>query len=198
MRMGSLTRKLPVFLVLAAGLALGGCENQALLQWFDNKPKLKGTRVPVFPEGVPGVQQGVPPELMKGYQSQIDQQTQVETAAEEARKAEEEKKRAQAEAAERRKAQQAARATQPRPARRRTQPVAAESRPATEPAPAPQAQHQPTSAPLADRWPSDSQPQQQQQQQRQQQQSQQPQYSSTRPWPGSAPSAGPPTDRFSR
>src|ERR1051326_7324671 len=34
----------------------------------DTKKKLSGERKPVFPEGVPGVPQGVPPELVKGYQ----------------------------------------------------------------------------------------------------------------------------------
>ena len=35
---------------------------------LDTKKKLPGERKPVFPEGVPGVQQGVPPELIKGNQ----------------------------------------------------------------------------------------------------------------------------------
>jgi len=35
---------------------------------FDAKKKLKGERVPVFPEGVPGTTTGVPPDLVKGYQ----------------------------------------------------------------------------------------------------------------------------------
>ena len=36
---------------------------------FDNKKPLPGERRAVFPEGVPGVPQGVPPELVKGYQA---------------------------------------------------------------------------------------------------------------------------------
>jgi hypothetical protein len=186
--MGPLARKLCSLLVLTAGFGLAGCENQALLQWFDNKPKLQGNRVPVFPEGVPGVQPGVPPELTKGYQSQIDQQAQAQAAAEEAQKAAEaERKRVQAE----RPKPQPQRVSQPRPPRQPVQQRAAQpqsQRVATEPAPPPQ---QSTSAPLADRWPSAQQepPPQQQPPQRPQQSA------TTRPWPGSEPS-GPPTDRF--
>ncbi len=35
---------------------------------FDTKKKLKGERVPIFPEGVPGAASGVPADLVKGYQ----------------------------------------------------------------------------------------------------------------------------------
>src|SRR5436305_15192464 len=35
----------------------------------DTKKPLPGERKAVFPEGVPGVAQGVPPELVKGYQA---------------------------------------------------------------------------------------------------------------------------------
>jgi len=34
---------------------------------FDTKKKLPGPREPVFPNGVPGIETGVPPELVKGY-----------------------------------------------------------------------------------------------------------------------------------
>ncbi|MBV9557348.1 MAG: hypothetical protein JO254_09730 [Pseudolabrys sp.] len=36
---------------------------------LNEKKKLPGERRAVFPEGVPGVSQGVPPELVKGYQA---------------------------------------------------------------------------------------------------------------------------------
>jgi len=46
-----------------------------LLDWLDTKKKLPGDRKPVFPEGVPGLEQGVPKNLYKGSrQEQIDQQ----------------------------------------------------------------------------------------------------------------------------
>jgi len=58
---------------LALGLGLAGCESFDPTSIFDSdffstKKKLQGERRPVFPEGTPGVQQGVPPELVKGYQ----------------------------------------------------------------------------------------------------------------------------------
>ncbi len=40
---------------------------------FDTKTKLKGQRVPVFPNGVPGATTGVPADLVKGYQPPPDQ-----------------------------------------------------------------------------------------------------------------------------
>jgi hypothetical protein len=40
---------------------------------FDTKKKLQGDRQPVFPNGVPGIENGVPPELVKGYQPPPDQ-----------------------------------------------------------------------------------------------------------------------------
>jgi len=53
--------------VLSLGFALAGCEDTKLMELFDTKKKLPGERKEVFPGGqVPGVQFGVPPELMKG------------------------------------------------------------------------------------------------------------------------------------
>jgi len=60
---------------LSAGLLLlAGCENFDPTAIFDSdifntKKKLPGERRPVFPEGTPGVPQGVPPELVKGHQT---------------------------------------------------------------------------------------------------------------------------------
>ena len=59
--------------LLAAGLCAGltGCESFDPAYLFpDTKKPLPGERRPVFPEGVPGVTQGVPPELMRGAQQQ--------------------------------------------------------------------------------------------------------------------------------
>lgn len=54
---------------LSLALFAGGCESFDLTDLFpDGKKKLAGDRRPVFPDGVPGVSQGVPPELVKGYQ----------------------------------------------------------------------------------------------------------------------------------
>jgi len=65
--------------VLALPLAGCGSVGDALdpTEWFagasdlfNTKKKLPGDRKPVFPEGVPGVSQGIPPDLMKGNQPQ--------------------------------------------------------------------------------------------------------------------------------
>src|SRR6202051_3855183 len=69
--------------------ALGGCSSgfgsfdpSDLLDWLDTKKKLPGERKPVFPDGVPGLEQGVPKELYKGAsQEQIDQQNAQPAAA---------------------------------------------------------------------------------------------------------------------
>jgi hypothetical protein len=68
-------------IVLFAGLValapvLAGCENFDMdnLDFFhlNDKKKLPGERKEVFPEGVPGVTQGIPPEYLKGNQQQAD------------------------------------------------------------------------------------------------------------------------------
>lgn len=60
--------------LLGLGLGLSGCETAG--DWLadldpfgvNKKTPLPGERKQVFPEGVPGVTQGVPPELKKGAQ----------------------------------------------------------------------------------------------------------------------------------
>jgi hypothetical protein len=61
------------FGVLCSALLLVACEDFDPTALFDSdifntKKKLPGERKPVFPEGTPGVPQGVPQELVKGYQ----------------------------------------------------------------------------------------------------------------------------------
>jgi hypothetical protein len=54
---------------------LGGCSSfdpSDLLDFLDTKKKLPGDRKPVFPEGVPGLEQGVPKDMYKGAQQQQD------------------------------------------------------------------------------------------------------------------------------
>ena len=53
--------------VTAAGPLLSACNSLDSLQFWDTKKKLEGERKPVFPEGVPGITTGVPPDLYKGY-----------------------------------------------------------------------------------------------------------------------------------
>jgi len=73
--------------VLLFGLALAGCDSFDPLDKFQewdlmgsSKPPLKGERRPVFDSGVPGVPQGVPPELVKGYQPPAEEPPPVVTA----------------------------------------------------------------------------------------------------------------------
>src|SRR6516164_1144470 len=61
---------------------LGGCSGSFanfdptdLLDWLDTKKKLPGERKPVFPEGVPGLEQGVPRDM---YKDQVEQQQRQE------------------------------------------------------------------------------------------------------------------------
>ena len=61
-----------------AGCGGGGMANfdpSDMLDFLDTKKKLPGDRKPVFPEGVPGLEQGVPKDLYKGArQQQLDDQ----------------------------------------------------------------------------------------------------------------------------
>jgi hypothetical protein len=79
------TMRRPQRLIAAAVLiafsgVLAGCSSgfgsgfdpSDLLDWLDTKKKLPGERKPVFPEGVPGLEQGVPKDLYKGTQQQQD------------------------------------------------------------------------------------------------------------------------------
>ncbi len=75
-------RLIAAAVLIALSGALAGCSGglsnfdpSDLLDFLDTKKKLPGERKPVFPEGVPGLEQGVPKELYKGArQEQIDQQ----------------------------------------------------------------------------------------------------------------------------
>jgi outer membrane biosynthesis protein TonB len=71
--MNRLTRVTLLVPALSLGLVLAGCETFDPTSIFDaeifnTKKKLPGERQPVFPEGTPGVTQGVPAEMVKGYQ----------------------------------------------------------------------------------------------------------------------------------
>src|SRR3954447_20317246 len=73
-------RYIAAVVLIALSGVLGGCSGDGfdpsdLLDFLDTKKKLPGERKPVFPEGVPGLEQGVPKDLYKGSrQEQIDQQ----------------------------------------------------------------------------------------------------------------------------
>jgi hypothetical protein len=77
MAMGPFNRAILPILLLGSSLGLAGCDpGEAIDKLTDlipnNKTPLPGTRKEVFPEGVQGVPQGVPPELVKGYQPPSD------------------------------------------------------------------------------------------------------------------------------
>ena len=68
-------RRTLTLVALACGLALAGCDSFDPMDKFQDwdimgggKTPVKGERRDVFPSGVPGVPQGVPPEMVKGYQ----------------------------------------------------------------------------------------------------------------------------------
>lgn len=79
-------RLIAATVLVALSSALAGCGSMGnfdpsdLLDWLDTKKKLPGDRKPVFPEGVPGLEQGVPKELYKGSRQIDDQNPQVAAA----------------------------------------------------------------------------------------------------------------------
>jgi hypothetical protein len=81
-------RLISTAVLIALSGALAGCGSTSgwdpsdLLDFLDTKKKLPGERKPVFPEGVPGLEQGVPKSLYRGSaQEQIDQQNAEAAAA---------------------------------------------------------------------------------------------------------------------
>ena len=83
-------RLIAAVVLIALSGALAGCSGGGIssfdptdmLDFLDTKKKLTGERKPVFPEGVPGLEQGVPKSLYRGSaQEQIDQQNAQAAAA---------------------------------------------------------------------------------------------------------------------
>jgi hypothetical protein len=81
-------RLIAACVLVAFSGVLGGCSSSSgfdptdLLDFLDTKKKLPGDRKPVFPEGVPGLEQGVPKDLYKGaQQQQTDPNAQAAAAA---------------------------------------------------------------------------------------------------------------------
>jgi hypothetical protein len=79
-------RLIAATVLVALSSALAGCGSMGnfdpsdLLDFLDTKKKLPGDRKPVFPEGVPGLEQGVPKDLYKGSRQIDDQSSQVASA----------------------------------------------------------------------------------------------------------------------
>lgn len=81
--MRRLQRLIAASVLVALSGAIAGCSSSVnsfdpmdWLDWIDTKKKLQGDRKPVFPEGVPGLEQGVPKSLYKGAQQEVDQNAQ--------------------------------------------------------------------------------------------------------------------------
>ena len=81
-------RLIAASVLIALAGALAGCSSgfgnfdpADLLDFLDTKKKLPGDRKPVFPDGVPGLEQGVPKELYKGSAQQQPDQPNTQTAA---------------------------------------------------------------------------------------------------------------------
>jgi hypothetical protein len=75
--MRRMPRLIAAAVLIAFAGALGGCSSGGfdpsdMLDFLDTKKKLPGDRKPVFPEGVPGLEQGVPKDMYKGAQQQPD------------------------------------------------------------------------------------------------------------------------------
>jgi hypothetical protein len=86
--MRRLQRLIAASVLFALSGAIAGCSSNVnsfdpmdWLDWIDTKKKLAGERKPVFPEGVPGLEQGVPKTLYKGAQEQADADAAAAAAA---------------------------------------------------------------------------------------------------------------------
>jgi len=82
--MRRLQRLIAASVLIALSGAVTGCSSNInsfdpmdWLDWIDTKKKLPGERKPVFPEGVPGMEQGVPKSLYKGGPQEVDQNARV-------------------------------------------------------------------------------------------------------------------------
>jgi len=80
---------LALVLALAACTAGGQFDPTEIVSTdiFNTKKKISGEREPVFPQGVPGAENGVPPDLVKGYQPPPEAPAMADTGAEAASKA---------------------------------------------------------------------------------------------------------------
>ena len=156
-------------MLVAAVPVLSGCTNfdpdNLDIFHLNEKKKLPGDRKELFPEGVPGVTQGIPPEYVKGKQPPPETAQALQAPAAELGKATDEAAREKnAAAAEPESQPKPKRAAKPRTASQQSTPAPGQQMapwPQQNPQPAPQqaqspwpAQGQTTTAP----WPSSPQP----------------------------------------
>jgi hypothetical protein len=126
-----------VVLAAAIGFGAAGCDtlDSFDMDFLNTKKKLPGQRKPVFPEGVPGVVQGVPPEFTKGYDEKAAQAAPDPAAAAAQQVATEKPKPAAKPKPESK--------PKPKPVARQAPPAQpAQAQPATQSAPWPQQQQQ--------------------------------------------------------
>ncbi|HEX3440664.1 MAG TPA: hypothetical protein VHT93_09990 [Pseudolabrys sp.] len=192
-------RRIPCVLMLTAlvvvGPVLAGCSDfdpdKLDVFGLNEKKKLPGERKEVFPGGVPGVAQGVPPEYMKGYQPPPDATADSLQAppGSEAATGSDLKKTAAAEPAEETKPKPKPKArVASRPPKRVTVQPSAQAQQQQQTAPWPDQAQQPQQAQQSP-WPAAQQQQAPQQEQSPWPAPAQQQQSTTAPWP-SAPPAG--------
>ncbi len=80
-------RLISATVLIALASALSGCGSMGsfdpsdLLDFLDTKKKLPGERKAVFPDGVPGLEQGVPKDLYKGARQQQMEDPNAQAAA---------------------------------------------------------------------------------------------------------------------
>src|ERR1700761_6914631 len=81
-------RLIAAAVLIALSGDLAGCSSSMssfdpsdLLDWLDTKKKLPGDRKPGFPDGGPGLDQGVPKDRYRGAQEQQAQQNRAAAAA---------------------------------------------------------------------------------------------------------------------
>ena len=155
---------------VAAAPVLSGCTNfdpdNLDIFHLNEKKKLPGDRKELFPEGVPGVTQGIPPEYVKGKQPPPETAQALQAPA-----AEQGKAKAKDEAARERNAAAAEPESQPKPKpKRAAKPRTASQKPTQAPgqqmAPWPQQNPQPAPQQAQSPWPAQGQ-------------------STTAPWPSS-------------
>src|SRR5438105_2707914 len=80
-------RLIAAAIIIALSSALAGCGSSSgfdpsdLLDFLDTKKKLPGERKPVFPDGVPGLEQGDTKDLYKGTSQQQSEDPNAQAAA---------------------------------------------------------------------------------------------------------------------
>jgi hypothetical protein len=159
-RMRMTTRVVVLTVLVAAAPVLSGCANfdpdNLDVFHLNEKKKLPGERKELFPGGVPGVTQGIPPEYVKGNHPPPETAQALQAPApEQSKAAEEAEPEKKAAAAEPEPKPKPKRAAKPRTASQ--QPTQAASQPQQRLAPWPQQDPQPAPQQAQSPWPTQGQ-----------------------------------------